>query len=55
MNDLKILAYSILLKSVFVACVTVAAMHFNNSKLLWWYVLVLFLGYSIETKREASK
>lgn len=28
---------------VYVACVTIAAMHFNNTAILWWYVLVLFL------------
>ena len=28
---------------VYIACVTLAAMHFNSTALLWWYVLVLFL------------
>lgn len=28
---------------VYIACVTLAAMHFNSPHLLWWYVLALFL------------
>lgn len=28
---------------VFFACVTLAAMHFHSTNLLWWYVLVLLL------------
>lgn len=55
MNAIKFIAITIMLQSVYVACVTIAAMHFDNPKLLWWYVLVLLLGYSYETKREASK
>ena len=30
-------------EAVYIACVTIVAMHFNNTALLWWYVLVLFL------------
>ena len=55
MSDLKFLAYSFLMKSVYVVCVTLAAMHFNNHKILWWYVLGLLVGYSYETKKEASQ
>ena len=28
---------------VYIACVTLAAMHFGRIGILWWYVLVLFL------------
>ena len=33
----------LLTEAVYIACVTLAAMHFHNAALLWWYVLVLFL------------
>lgn len=33
----------LLTECVYIACVTLAAMHFHNTALLWWYVLVLFL------------
>lgn len=28
---------------VYIVCVTLTALHFNNTALLWWYLLVLFL------------
>ena len=28
---------------VYIVCVTYAAIHFKNTAILWWYVLVLFL------------
>ncbi len=28
---------------VYIVCVTLAAMHFHSTNLLWWYVLVLLL------------
>lgn len=33
------------IKSVFAVCVTVAAVYFHNAGLLWWYVLLLLLGF----------
>lgn len=33
----------LIVEAVFIVCVTLAAMHFNNTALLWWYVLVLLL------------
>lgn len=46
---------NILLKTVFVACVTVAAIRFNNPNILWWYTFSLLLGYQYESKREVTK
>ena len=31
-------------------CVTLAAMHFNNMHLLWWYVVPLLMGPSANRK-----
>lgn len=39
-KDLKFL-YTVM-ECVYIACVTLAAMHFNRASLLWWYVLVIF-------------
>ncbi len=33
------------IKSVFALCVTAAAMYFNNVWILWWYMVLPFLGY----------
>lgn len=34
---------AIALAAVLIVCVTVAAIHFNNAALLWWYILAIFL------------
>ena len=42
MNKIEKLFY-IATECIYIVCVTLAAMHFNNTALLWWYLLVLFL------------
>lgn len=45
---------NIIIKSVFALCVTMAAIYFNNAWVLWWYMVVPFLGYEykeIPTKK----
>ena len=42
MNKIEKLFY-ITTECIFIVCITLAAMHFNNTALLWWYLLVLFL------------
>ena len=44
---------NILIKTVFVICVTVSAIMFNKTSLLWWFVLTPFLGYEYKTKETA--
>lgn len=34
-----------IIKSVLAVCITVAAMHFNNSWILCWYMILFFVGY----------
>ena len=36
---------NIVIKSVFALCVTAAAIYFGNPRILWWYILLMFLGY----------
>ena len=33
----------LLVEIVYIVCVTLAAMHFGRTGILWWYVLVLLL------------
>lgn len=39
---------NIIIKSVFALCVTMAAIYFNNAWVLWWYMVVPFLGYEYQ-------
>ena len=47
MSDLKVVVLSnILIKIAYCVCVTVAAIHFNDSGILWWYLCAFMFGYS---------
>lgn len=37
---------NILIRTVFMVCVTVLAIMFNRTNILWWFVLLPFLGYT---------
>lgn len=46
MSNLKfVMLGNIIIKCTFFVCVTVAAVYFGNAKILWWYVLALFINY----------
>ena len=43
--------------SVFALSVTAAAIYFNNASILWWYMVLPFLGYGYketQTKKGAT-
>lgn len=40
---------NILIKCVLMVCITVAAIHFNRVGVLWWFVLVPFVGYDYKS------
>ena len=46
---------NILIKIVFMICVTIFLIVFNNTSLLWWFLLAPFLGYSYETKKGGAE
>lgn len=46
---------SVIISVAYVICVTTVAMHFDKPGLLWWYILVLALEYSVETKSTTGK
>lgn len=41
---------NILIKTVFVVCVTVLAIMFNRTNILWWFLLTPLLGYEYTRK-----
>lgn len=45
---IKLWLLSIVLDISYIVCVTKAAMYFNDPKILWWYLLVLIIGYSFK-------
>lgn len=36
--------------STYAVCVTLAAIHFNNPTILWWYVMLCFIGFTCKSK-----
>lgn len=57
MSDLKfVVLFGTLIKIVYCVCVTVAAIHFNDPGILWWYLLSCVFGYSYSSndKKEAN-
>lgn len=46
---------NILIKTVFMICITILSVVFNNTSLLWWFLLAPFLGYSYETKKGSTE
>ena len=56
MSNLKfVLLCSVILKIAYCVCVTVAAIHFNDTGILWWYLLVLAMGYSYSSDGKDKK
>ena len=56
MSDLKFVMISnALIKVAYVTCVTAAAWRFQNPNLLWWYLLVLLIGYTYKETPKDKK
>ena len=43
---------NILIRTVFMVCVTVLAIMFNRTNILWWFLLTPLLGYEYTRKIE---
>ena len=41
-----VLVTNVITKTVFAICVTILAISFNNISVLWWFILLPFLGCS---------
>lgn len=49
----SVLIANVITSSVFIICVTILAIWFNREGVLWWLILLPFLGYSYkETPSE---
>lgn len=49
MSDAKfVMLANIIIEAVYIVSVTAAAIHFEKPSLLWWYVLLCFMGYSLK-------
>lgn len=56
MSDLKFtILGNVLIRVSYILCVTAAAFHFHKPVLLWWYLLVLLIGYSYKTETKEGK
>jgi hypothetical protein len=36
----------------YAVCVTYAASHFSDPKILWWYVPLTLIGFTYKTKKD---
>ena len=41
---------NVIIKLIFMACVTTAAIYFNNAWILFWYICLPFIGYQYREK-----
>lgn len=39
----------VIIKVAYCTCVTIAAINFDNPKLLWWYLLSFMFGYTYKS------
>lgn len=46
---------NMIIESVFMICVSILAIKFQNTSLLWWFVLIPFLGFSYKTKNNNAE
>ena len=37
---------NVIIKSVYAVCVTILAIAFKSTAILWWFILLLFIGLS---------
>ncbi len=56
MSNLKfVMLANIIIRCTIIICVTIAAIHFNNTMLLLWYTLSLFVSYEYHSETERTK
>ena len=41
---------NVIIKSVYAVCVTILAIAFKSIGVLWWFILLLFIGLSYEKR-----
>ena len=43
---------NMIIMSAYSVCVTFAAIHFDNPKLLWWYLMLGVIGFTYKSKGD---
>lgn len=46
---------NVLLRVAAFVCITYAAIHFNNARVLWWYLAPVFMGISYSDDDKEDK
>ena len=41
--------------SVYAICVTLAAVHFNNPGILWWYLMMGVIGFTYKSGSDGKE
>ena len=53
MNTFKFwMLCNVLIKGIYAICVTVAAISFDKPAILWWYLLLLLVGYELSSEHK---
>lgn len=52
MNMKQAIIANAIIRCVFFACVTAAAITFEKMGILWWYILGLFVGFEYHEERK---
>lgn len=50
-----VLICSVIIKTVFAVCVVAASMYFKNPRILWWFILLPFLGWEYHGKQTGEE
>jgi len=55
MSDVKFMMLAtVIMRICYCVCVTVAAIHFENAVILWWYILALCMGWQYKSNGEVN-
>lgn len=46
---------NIIIMSVYAICVTLAAIHFNDAGVLWWYLMMGVIGFTYKTGSDEER
>lgn len=41
--------------ATYAICVTIAAVHFNNPGILWWYLMMRFIGFNYKSGSDGKE
>ena len=44
-----------IIMATYAICVTIAAVHFNNPSILWWYLMMGAIGFSYKSGNDGKE